>query len=148
MTPEQMRIKAAESAGWKWYRHPSSSSIKHPHYRFLAHPAIHEYDGQSPNWKVPADGTEGLCALDYMEKEFYLPPYDTSLDAVAELEKTLTCAERGFYVVYLRAVVLRDCTPDQLDPDTGMQQDFFYYCATTSQRLECYLKSKGLWEGT
>ena len=57
----QMNIAVAELCGYVWYRIPNKPWEKDTHYRMLAHPAIHEYPGQSPVWLVRADGSEKIC---------------------------------------------------------------------------------------
>jgi hypothetical protein len=137
MTPEDIRIAVAESAGWKWYRHPSANSLKHPHYRFLALPAAHEFE-QSPHWMVAADMTEKPCSIEYMEKEFHLPNWPEDLNAVHELEKTLTHNERFQFYKELLSVGNRDASNGN-DVKNSIH-------ATALQRCEAYLRLKGLWQ--
>ena len=132
MSNEEIRLAIAEACGWKWYRHPSASSLQHPHYRFLALPIAHEYE-QSPQWMVRADMTEKLCAVGYMVKEFNLPDYCDDLNAMHEAEKTLDAEQLNYsysHALYNIVVPLN-------------QQPFR---ATARQRAEAFLKTKGLWK--
>jgi hypothetical protein len=87
MTTQEMRIACAELCGAVWYRHPVGRSDNRV-YRFIAFPAIQELE-QSPEWMVRADGTERLCSIDYMAREFYIPDYPNDLNAMHEAEGTL-----------------------------------------------------------
>ena len=81
MTPEAQRIAIAEACGWVWYRLPIRRSDNRV-YRCLFLPAIHEYDGQSKEWLVRADGTERICNITYMAREGYVPNYLHDLNAI------------------------------------------------------------------
>ena len=93
MDADQKRIAIAEACGYVWYRMPSLTSDAR-HYRTLFHPAVHEYEGQSPLWLVRADGTEGIANVNYMEREGHLPDY--LKDANAMLSAATVLAGRGW----------------------------------------------------
>lgn len=94
---------------------------------------------------------DGTCwHLNGIQSEIAPPDYDTSLDAVAELTKTLSIAdcregvffvnEQGKFNSELGRIVERDMA--------GTKQEKFYFDiinATAIQRLEAYLITKGLW---
>ena len=76
MNKEELRIAVAVARGWIWYRIPKDPLNKDREYRMLAHPSIHEYDGQSKEWIVRADGTERICNIEFMNSNGYLPSLD------------------------------------------------------------------------
>lgn len=106
----------------------------------------------SVGWTLEKTNTrDGKCwHLGGIQSEIAPPDYDTSLDAVAELTKTLSiadCREGPFFVneqakfnSELERIVQRDLA--------GTKQEKFYFDiinATAIQRCEAYLITKGLW---
>lgn len=137
MTDAEIRVCIAEACGWVWYRHPSANTLQYPHYRFLALPALHEYE-QAPQWMVRADGTEKPCAVDYMAREFHIPDYSNDLNACHEMERMLDDGQQDTFLITLRKLV-----------DVGLddfQRDFNGIHATARQRCEAFLRTIGKWK--
>lgn len=144
MTPDSQRIAIAEALGWKWYRLPKMPSDDRI-YRCLFLPAIHEYEGQSEQWLVKADGTERLCNLEFMWKTGCVSDYPNDLNACHEMEKFLDPAPGrfSFWCEYW----------EQLETVTGARtfdKDIDTDCiamlhATAGQRCEAFLKTIGKW---
>ncbi len=95
MTDDEKRIAIAEACGFVWYRLPQRKDERS--YRMLAHPLIHEYDGQIPEWLVRADGTERICNLEYMWREGLVPDYPKNANDMLEAVKLIS--NRGWRCV-------------------------------------------------
>lgn len=132
MRPEAQRIAIAEAMGWVWYRMPEHPSDTR-RYRCLFHPSIHEYEGQLPKWLVRADGTEGICNMDYMAQQGHVLDYLNDLNAMHEAEKVLTQQQRTAYIFRLQTMM-------------GGQSFGENYFATATQRAEAFLRVTGLWQ--
>lgn len=132
MTDEQIRIKVAEACGWVWYRIPNTQRDARI-YRMLAHPDIHEYEGQAASWLVRADGSERVCNTEYMWREGFIPNYPADLNAMHDAEATLTSGYWDRYAQWLREL-------------THSNRRFLIAHATARQRAEAFLRVKGLWE--
>lgn len=81
MTDKEINIAIAEACGAVWYRIPNPGK-RDREYRLLAHPLIHEYPDQSPEWLVRADGSERMCNWEYMVREGHLSDYCHDLNAM------------------------------------------------------------------
>jgi hypothetical protein len=131
---EDIRIVMAEANGAVWYRHPRANSLQHPHYRFLAFPAVHEFE-QSPHWMVRADMSEKPCSVEYMARNFHLPDYPNDLNAVHESEGVLGFNKREMYFQELKAVMSNSLKSGTFVAD-------IYLChATARQRCEAFIKT-------
>ncbi len=132
MKPESINIAIAELCGWKWYRIPNSEKASRGPLRTLFLPAFHEID-QDPCWMVAADGTERIANWEYIHRDGLVPNYYSDLNACAEMEKTLTEAERVFYF-------------GNLNSSSPEQSTYACLCfATAPQRCEAFLRTKGKW---
>lgn len=120
LTPQEQNILVAESVGF----------TKH----------ISKYDcfgeqGEVDTWKL--FNNKGECIVNG------LPNYHSDLNACAELEKTLTTKEqRDSYVRYLY------CIKNKAMPfeATVLWAQFDLVSVIAPQRLEAYLRVKGLWK--
>lgn len=152
MTTEQINMAIAEFCGWKWYRIPSPHRLgpSSRQYRCLFLPALHEYDGQSPEWMVRADGSEGICNWQYMQKEGHVADYFKDLNAIHEAVSLLRTTgdqftwlryDRDlFYVLWKRAPGLTEETYH-----LGSVHSFEQVNATAAQRCEALLRTIGKW---
>jgi hypothetical protein len=114
MTPEKQRIAIAESCGWKW----KDSGIDNI---FCWHSPQGTYFGR-PLYKS-SEGTKESEAD-------HLPNYLEDLNAMHEVEKTLTQENQEKYGKNLASI--------------GWTWDIWK--ATAAQRAEAYLKTIGKWE--
>jgi hypothetical protein len=100
---EQDQLRAlAEIDGYVWYRAPWNRHYGDRDYRFLALPAVQEYEGQVPEWKQRADGTEKIVesAAWLKAQGAELPKY--TLDDLHRLEEALTPEQWENYLNELR----------------------------------------------
>jgi hypothetical protein len=115
--------------------------LYHPHFEI-------DYSNKKEKIITPTPFVRGTKTKNGIFQQ--LPRYDASLDAVAELTKTLSIAdcregpifvnEQGKFNDELERIVERDLA--------GTKQERFYFDvinATAIQRLEAYLITKGLW---
>jgi hypothetical protein len=128
LSPEAQRIAIAEACGYVWYRIP-----QHIHdarsYRMLAHPRIHEYEGQSERWLKLADGTEKIANWKFMEVNGYVPDYLHDLNAMHNAEWEL-----GEPIIKaMRGLLWEICG------------QMTAHSATAAQRAEAFLKAIGNW---
>lgn len=136
MTENDQRFAIAETQGYVWYRHPISRSDGCV-YRFLALPAAHEFE-QSPEWLVRADGTDRVCAAQYMEVDFGLQDYLKDWNAMAPVVATLTFEQWRMFLIFLsRSEVL----PNQM----SMEQFHDCWNASIDRMAKAYLQTKGRW---
>lgn len=142
MTPEKQRIAIAEWCGAVWYRHPVSR-IDNRVYKFLAWPGVQEYEGQSEQWKVKSDGTERMCSMDYMAREFFIPDYLNDLNAMHEAESKLNESQKAYFCAWLGEHVTND--NPELKRRSFAACKFRYIHATASQRAEALLRAIGKW---
>lgn len=135
MTDREINEAIAEACGWVWYRIPKTPSETRV-YRCLFHPSIHEID-QSPEWLVRADGTEGICNWEYMQRDGHVPDYCKDLNAVHSAVATLTRerydADDGFTYHLARVV--------HQDPDEAGWNFYELQEATARQRAEAFIKT-------
>ena len=115
LTPEEKRVLCAEACGFSWRSNGFG-------YRFLA-----KKGGCGP------DAKSEKCT-DALRK---LPPYHTSLDAMATAEATLEWSETDACLDALARIV---------DPAHGyrMELTFAVVTATAEQRLDAFLLAKGI----
>jgi len=139
MSPEAQRICIAEACGWVWYRHPVSNKSDRS-YRFIALPAVQEFE-QSPMWMVRADGTERLCAIDYMVREFHLPDYLNDLNAMHEASKDFDLKQTIKFSNHLKAII-----QDSLCISSAVDARYMTVNASARQRAEAFLRTLGLWK--
>lgn len=148
MKPEAQRIAIAETRGWVWYRLPNPQK-RDREYRMLDHPTVHEYEGQSPEWLVRADGTERICNFKFMEENGYLPDFTRDLTAIhSEVSEFLKSASKEQMELWrdnlFRAVGL---DPDRYKghyvPSAELAK---LTLATAPQHCEAFLKTLGLWK--
>lgn len=142
MNPEAQRIALAELDGFVWYRMPSRQGGRQ--YRMLAHPEVHEYEGQSPEWLVRADGTESICNWGFMGREGDIPDYLNDLNAVARLEEKLKREQiggEGGYLMHLWHGIKKNHNPLCLG-------EWEVVHATAAQRCEALLRTYGKWVET
>ena len=101
--------------------------------------AIAEENGYSPDGdgKTWRTGPHTIFTLDE------LPDYPNDLNAIHEAALSLPLERRRGYAVQLRKIVLRDATDAMRDLDSGLVCDLFFYEATTHQRAEALLRTKG-----
>jgi hypothetical protein len=100
MTKEEQKYALAEWMGYVWYRAPQDHHFPDKKYRFLAWPAIQEYEGQIDIWKQRADGTEKIIDSKEWRKAQgvdYVPDYPEDLNAMREVESKIPPHKRGFY---------------------------------------------------
>lgn len=126
MTDNEISIAIAEACGWVWYRLPSVSEGRR--YKCLFLPGLHEYEGQSPEWLVRADGSESICNMEFMSREGLVQDYRNDLNAMHEAEKRLGDIQRGQY-----------------EDELTMRTDNAIY-ATADQRAEAFLRTIGKWD--
>ena len=62
---------------------------------------------------------------------------------VSLVEGQLKGHDRTSYTMRLREIVVRDCEPEMIDPDSGLQVDLYFYCATPSQRTTALMQVFG-----
>lgn len=86
---DRQRFRIAECSGWVWYRSPCSKFNGDRKYRFLALPLTHEYQWQDPVWMVRADGTERICTVSFMERDFHLPNFHKSANDCLDICESL-----------------------------------------------------------
>jgi hypothetical protein len=141
VTTSDMRVSAAESIGWEWWQFAEKGGAKFNQFCKTVNTA----------WQKRMNGVRISRPDDIGDEWKNTPDYDTSLDAVAELTKTLTDtqvlgsdgqyqSEQGKFNVELERIVERDLA--------GTKQERFYFDiinASAIQRLEAYLITKGLW---
>ena len=132
MTEDQKRIAIAEARGWVWYRIPKLPSETREH-RALFHPSMHEYEGQSEQWKVRADGTERVCNMEYMEREGYVPKI--TLD---EMHQAVLTLNRENQLRWLGELIL-------ITKKKGDYAELRVALATSDERAEAFLKVIGKW---
>lgn len=132
MTKDQIRMAIGEACGFVWYRIPKDR-LTDRRYRFLALPAIQEYEGQSEIWKERADGSERISNMEFMANNGYLPSYDSDLNAMHEAEQVLTQGQKTQYIFQLQTIC-------------GGQQFGDNYFATAAQRAEAFLRVLGRWK--
>jgi hypothetical protein len=95
----------------------------------LAHPAVHEYDGQSKEWLERADGSEGITNWKYMEDNGHVPDYLHDLNAMHDAE-TFGGAE---VIKCMRFWLFRIC------------DEMTAHHASAAQRAEALLRTLNLW---
>jgi hypothetical protein len=115
MKPEQMRIAAAGSAGWKL-----SPDVDRVGNKFYERDSQWRRAGNFPKTHEP------------------LPAYDTDLNAVAELVSNLKPAEANEWADELTRITSFGANPH-------FSHWFHLANASAVQRLEAYLKIKHLW---
>ena len=139
MNKDQQRSAIAEICGWVWYRAPQDKHFPDKKYRFLALPAIQEYEGQIDIWKQRADGTEKIIESEPWKKAQgvdYVPDYPNDLNAMHSAEALLTPDESARYERLLDDLVNRDF----LEGNTCLV--FPTWHASAGQRAEGFLRIK------
>lgn len=100
MTKEEQKYALAEWMGYVWYRAPQDHHFPDKKYRFLAFPAIQEYEGQIDIWKQRADGTEEIIDSKEWRKAQgvdYVPNFPECLNAMHEVESKFSDQQRADY---------------------------------------------------
>jgi hypothetical protein len=156
MMTEQEQIRAlAEIDGYVWYRAPIDHHFPEKRYRFLALPAIQEYEGQIDIWKVRADGTEKIVesATWLKAQGAELPAYD--LNNLRRMEKDLDnkyghLSVRNLSLNYW-IILMRICNPDGEYYKNGrfvgtIDTMVRTASATIDQRREAMLRAHGKWK--
>jgi hypothetical protein len=128
MTPEEINIAIAEVRGWVWYKLPPRKDETRA-YRCLFLPALHEFDGQSLQWLVRADGSERICNFEYMKREGHVQDCYNDLNAMNEAEKELDTEQKDAYCI-------------ELIDAYGDRAVF----ASATQRAEAFLRTLGKWK--
>jgi hypothetical protein len=112
--PEKMRVMCGEACGWTY---PGSTCLKYESWG---------------NWNPPL-GWKG-------KRGASLPKYDTSLDAMAKAEATLTDEEHANFRAAIAMSIAREFPPS-VTSDAYFRA---YYNRTALQRLAAFLIAKGL----
>lgn len=97
MTKQEQKYALAEFMGYVWYRAPQDHHFPEKKYRFLALPAIQEYEGQIDIWKQRADGTEKIIDSKEWRKAQgvdYVPDFPEDYNAMHEVEMKLWQLEK------------------------------------------------------
>ena len=118
MSARDQLIAIAESVGWVSCR-PCAESIC-------------GVAGYSPSDPFPHDNGEQS-----------VPDFLNDLNAMHLAVLSLEPFERSTYTMALRAIVVRDATPEMHDLDSKRLSDLFFYEATAAQRAEAFLTAKG-----
>ena len=146
MTNDEIRIAIAEACGWVWYRLPNPSG-RDREYRMLAHPSIHEYDGQSPYWLVRADGTERVCNMEYMEINGYMPDYLKDRNAIVEAIKQAILGNVNLEKAFLEHLnVLLDARADDETGPVICEYEMAAITAGPNEFCEAFLLALGKWK--
>jgi hypothetical protein len=129
MTPQQINEAIAASVGWTKVEQMGpvvvGSRVDEMQQRHLVYePRL------LASWQTP-DGKDW---------RMHIPNYYNDLNAMHEVEKTLTGREQFVYMIDLKTVVYANSL------NNNMSVEFQLHHATAAQRAEAYLKVKGLWK--
>lgn len=134
MTDDEIRQAVAESLGWKRIHYKTAKSDT-----WLA-------PGEAPRWEM--DAITGICPRprDNADKPSLdglgMPRFDSSLDAMALAEATLTYEECPDYHEKLCEIhASESCERDTDEPECPA--DDFWFHATARQRALAFLTVKG-----
>jgi hypothetical protein len=145
MTKDQIRIAIGEACGFVWYRIPKDR-LTDRRYRFLALPAIQEYEGQSEIWKERADGSERLSNMDFMEKNGYLPRYDSDLNAMRDAEEQLSNLDHQKMCLFLHKLIMGTLDNFDVNGTCNLECISRVVKATAAQRAEAFLRAIERWK--